>query len=335
MIYGHGDDIYNYDRENLINFSTNISPLIDNRDLYKYLCSTIDSISSYPHPEALPFKEALANYKRIGVDTILCTNGAIDAIYTLAEHYRDSFSQILSPTFSDYKDACMAYGAISYSITSVDQIDDREGVVWICNPNNPTGSVISRDKLLDLLTLFPNKIFIIDTSYSYFTKERLLDYDLIYDYPNLIFIGSMTKSFSIPGLRLGYIVSNERIISKISLKSMPWRVNSLAINAGVFLIDRSSKIDLNYLLNQREVVVSQINTINSFTAYNSSTHFFIAKTNRDSASKLKEYLVNNHSILIRDASNFEGLDSSYFRIAVRGEEDNNKLIYALRCWTQE
>jgi threonine-phosphate decarboxylase len=151
---------------------------------------------------------------------------------------------------------------------------------------------------------------------------------------NVLLLHSMTKEFAIPGLRLGYITGSAALLSRIRKCRMPWSVNQLAIEAGHYLLAHKSDyaLDLPALMAERKRMSRELSAIDGITVYPSDTHILLCRIEGTTATQLKDYLANNYGILIRDASNFRGLDEHYFRIAVQTPEEDNQLLNILKEW---
>ena len=210
-------------------------------------------------------------------------------------------------------------------------------LIWLCNPNNPTGSVVPVDKLRAAIEDHPQTIFVIDQSYGFFTREPLLSAAEAVRYPNVIQLHSMTKRYAMPGLRLGYMTGSPTLLAHIRNFRMPWSVNALAIEAGLYLCahPETAPIDLPALLAETRRLRERLNTLPGLTAEPTQTHFFLCRLAAHRASDLKQWLADRHGLLIRDASNFEGLDAGAFRIATQTPEENELLVEAVRQYLEE
>ena len=210
-------------------------------------------------------------------------------------------------------------------------------LIWLCNPNNPTGSVVPIDKLRAAIENHPQTIFVIDQSYGFFTREPLLSAAEAVRYPNVIQLHSMTKRYAMPGLRLGYMTGSPTLLAHIRNFRMPWSVNALAIEAGLYLCahPETAPIDLPALLAETRRLRERLNTLPGLTAEPTQTHFFLCRLATHRASDLKQWLADRHGLLIRDASNFEGLDAGAFRIATQTPEENELLVEAVRQYLEE
>ncbi|MCK9626206.1 MAG: aminotransferase class I/II-fold pyridoxal phosphate-dependent enzyme [Bacteroidales bacterium] len=336
MIQGHGDDSYIYSRTTDVNFSSNVCPIIDHKGLEDNIAQSISLINSYPEPDGGSLATILSRKSGINENEIVVTNGATEAIYLIANAFKNKNSVILSPTFSEYSDACLLFSHNVRCIESLDEVEEDDEIIWLCNPNNPTGSVVEKSILERFINKHLNKILILDLSYESFTRLEILSSKEVCSYSNIIAIYSLTKRYKIPGLRVGYLVANISLTNKVKEYRMPWSVNILAIEAGKYLTElKESLFNLDKLLEETLRFRLELNKIKGITAFPTNTHFFLCKTDFGTADELKSYLIEKHGLLIRDASNFFGLDKSYFRIATQLKEENDKLIKALKYWKEQ
>ena len=365
MIIGHGDDAYRFDRTIRANFSSNVYGHVDLTPLKEHLTARMAVISNYPEPEPYTLEAALAERLGIAADNVCVTAGATEAIYLIAHAFCGSRSDILQPTFSEYGDACRLYGheiigdeqdgtmqdlAVIPRATdghSAKSGDHKENVsiqpafedtdlFWICNPNNPDGYVMPKYVLTSIIESHPDTVFVIDQSYGFFTREELLTPAEAVCYPNVLQLHSMTKRYAMPGLRLGYICGPAELLDKIRAVRMPWSVNALAIEAGLYLTEHpdTAPIDLDALLDETRRLADCLNAIPGISAEPGQTHFFLCRLTEGRASELKDWLAREKGLLIRDASNFEGLDEHCFRIATQTPEQNDMLVKAISRWQE-
>ncbi|MBQ0020300.1 MAG: pyridoxal phosphate-dependent class II aminotransferase [Bacteroidales bacterium] len=327
MLNGHGDDIFKY-KDIRINFSSNVYNHFDHEGLFSYLADRLDYVVNYPEPSPSTLEAELAMMLGIKADELMVTNGATEAIYLIAQTFRDSTSTIMTPTFAEYADACRLHGH---------DISRGGDMCWLCNPNNPTGTVTPKDELIAKIESHPDVTFVIDASYAPFTRQPLLSASEAAAYPNVLMLHSMTKEFAIPGLRLGYLTGCTTLLEPIRRQRMPWSVNQVAIDAGHYLIRHSDEFwfDLDALLNERKRVEEELKKLGVIEVWPSDTHILLCRLRFGNAAALKDYLASEHGILIRDASNFEGLDRSFFRIAVQTKEENDELIERIAQWMEE
>ncbi len=333
MFYGHGDDIHKYP-DIRINFSSNVYNHFNQEGLKKHLMKHIGKISNYPEPLPTSLEKALAKDMDLKTAQVMVTNGATEAIYLIAQSFYGCNSIVLEPTFSEYADACLCH---RHKVTLLHQMPTSThyfDLCWICNPNNPTGIVVAKESLVNLINSNRGIIFVIDASYAPFTDQPVFSPQEAAKMKNVIMLHSMTKTFAIPGLRLGYAIANKKLLEKISTLRMPWSVNALAIEAGLYLLQHKEEytIDIKHIIEERKRVAERLNSTGIVTVEPSDTHILLCKIKRGTATRLKEFLATHHKILIRDASNFNGLTNKHFRIAIQTPEENDKLIYAISQW---
>ena len=337
MIEGHGDDLYKYGKKIVSNFSSNVYNRIDHSGLYQRLNERLSTICSYPEPMPYSLESEIARRYSLTPRQVCVTNGATEAIYLIAQVFQGRISAVLGPTFSEYADACRVHRHKVKPFYSLDALPEDAELVWICNPNNPTGEVRNKEDLKALVDSHPDKLFIFDQYYEYFTLKSLLGIKEAASFPNVILLHSMTKQYAIPGLRVGYFTASEGLTDDVRCRRMPWSVNSLAIEAAKYLLEEGDGIsaDIPQLLAERERLTNLLLATGMLEIWPTDTHYMLIKLRMGKAAALKDFLAVNHGILIRDASNFEGLDERFFRIATQTPEENDKLVKAISEWMEQ
>ena len=333
MIDGHGDDSYKYTRPITANFSSNVYSRTDLTELKNHLCRFIQGkdgelspLSSYPEPQPYTLEAALARKLKLEPDEVCVTNGATEAIYLMAQTFRGTRSAILQPTFREYADACLIHGHPTVSLYSLPAERERYRL-----PED------DKAWMEELIRCNPQVCFVIDQSYEYFTLQPLFSAAEAVAFPNVLLLHSMTKRYAVPGLRLGYITGNAGLLSRIRNNRMPWSVNAVAIEAGLFLTEKGvpHSLDMTVYLDETQRLRARLEALGGMDVWETQTHFMLVCLRFGKASALKEYLAEKHGILIRDASNFEGLDERFFRIATQTPEENDRLVDAIAEWFQE
>ena len=332
MIQGHGDDTHDYPGIRS-NFSSNIHPHADLTDLKAHLCGKMDLIHRYPEPEPRSLGKVIARKHGISSDNVLVTNGATDAIYliaqTAAKHHYKYFSDGSLPTFSEYGDASRMFGLARKDYFGKTE-EAGNTLLWLCNPNNPTGDAYSKAALADFVP--KHDLVVIDQSYEDYTRWPMMTPQEAAASQNIIQLHSLTKTYAIPGLRLGYVVAPHHIIAKLRENVRPWAVNALAIEAGTWLLEHQVSVvnDLHAYLSETQHLRALLNQIPGVTAYETQTNFFLVEMAAHTAADLKDYLARKHHILIRDASNFRGLSPRHFRVSTQTPDENILLVEAIR-----
>lgn len=279
----------------------------------------------------------LANKHGLEPSQVLITNGSTEAFYLIASAFSRKKSLVLTPSFSEYEGACKVYNH-KIDFLPVQQFAQfpelSQDLVWMGNPNNPDGTVSSVDSLKKVLSENSHTIFVVDEAYSGLCRNFESISGKLEDFDNLIVVKSLTKLFSIPGLRLGYLLTKEPIIEKIQHNLMPWNVNSLAIEAGKYILENEEDLlpDVPTILNQSLELQAKLAQNEMLEVIPSSCNYFLVKLKKGKAASLKEYLLREYGFLIRDACNFRGLNDHYFRIAVQHSSENRKLYNAINSW---
>ena len=308
----HGDDLFRYPNIRL-NFSSNIWAHADLSDLEAHLCQHIDIIRHYPEPEPTSLEHLIASKIHVSSDEIMVTNGITSAIHLIAKAYESRRHIVSVPSFSEYPH------------------HEGQGCLrWICNPNNPTGTCVSSTELYS--SDDENELFVIDQSYEDYTTATMLRDEDIVKHGRMILLHSMTKKYCIPGLRLGYLTAHRDIIAKLREFRTPWSVNSLAIEAGKYLVTHDINVlpSIDWMRKETEWFRESINQMEGLEAFPTQTNFFLVRLKHLNSSLLKENLATKEGILIRDASSFEGLDDHYIRIATQLHEENETLLTCLK-----
>jgi threonine-phosphate decarboxylase len=208
-----------------------------------------------------------------------------------------------------------------------------KGLVFLCQPNNPTGAAFSSDQLQRLLHGYPDSVFVIDESYIEFTQAATSLLPHLVDYPNVLVLRSLTKSCRVPGLRIGFAIGHSILVSRLREYKMPWSVNRLAIEAGLYIFGHPKQFcpPLRQLLANTAAWREELRSDTGWQLYDTDTHYFLVETPAAfTAAALKEHLITEHGLLIRDAANFKGLTPHHFRVACQSSEHNRLLTEALR-----
>lgn len=331
MIEGHGDDRYRYQYDVKIDFSTNVWYDMDKDIVRQMILDTSDSVFRYPEPSAMPLIKKIANNLGVGDNMIIVGNGATELFYIIAHAFKKKHSIIAIPSFKEYEDATLMY---EHKIEYIDingEIPAHGDLVWICNPNNPDGKLWSLEKIEHLLRQNKNRIIVIDESFINFLLGDNSSLPLLDLYSNLIIVRSMTKSYCVPGLRLGYMVTSKDLTAYIKNYVQPWAINSIAIAVGRKLIDTKplDNKSLDDLFSRKQNFTQALKEIDDICVYPSSTSFFLLTTPM-LASEIKLLLLEKYGILVRDASNFRSLSDRHIRINTLQSEENQLLVNAFK-----
>ena len=333
MVFGHGDDTYRYGGMIKMNVSSNIYQKADLSELKAHLATRLDAIGHYPEPQAEALEALIAEKLGIPANMVMVTSGANEAIYLIAQLYRGWASVIPQPTYAEYADACRMFGhLISYERTDELELLPDDRIYWMCNPDNPTGNVLLKPFVKQLIRKHPRYLHVLDQSYADYTLQPTIQPREMMDCYNLMLLFSMSKKYCIPGLRLGYVTASPIIIERLRQIRQPWTVNTMAIEAGRFLIKNNVSVlpDMKAYIEEARRLRQQLEAIDGLMVLDSQTHYMLVNIEWASSLELKNWLIEHYGILIRDASNFYGLDDHCFRVAAQTAEENDALVSAIR-----
>ena len=347
---GHGANVDNMAKKfgknenDIIDFSSNVNPHIIS-DLGKYVLEGLEKSRSYPDINYTNLRNNISDYIKVDSELIIPGNGATEIIYLLMKSIKRRLA-ILNPTFSEYGRGAKLNNLeiidfhlkeennFSIDLDEIQKNMDKFDSLFICNPNNPNGKVKDLNELLDLM-IENDKLLIVDETFMEFVgeEEKYSLINKIEQTPILFIFKAVTKFFGMPGLRLGYgVTSNKQIIKNIYEYKEPWTINSFAENLSNYLFKDKEYINgsKDYYINERKFMLEELRKISRLKVYDTDTNFVLIKLDDDEANSLKLELFEKYNILIRDASNFIGLDKSYIRVAIKSHNDNKVLIESLR-----
>jgi len=347
----HGGDVWDKP-DGLIDFSANTNPLGPPRSLLEALKSSLDFVTRYPDPEHRRLREALSEANGLRFDEILVGCGSTELIYLAAQvvwRLRGSAFRVLiaEPTFGEYEVAAARFmGRPSYVFPRRDdlrfEVDDiikgipRNGLVFLCNPNNPTAQSFNARSVEEVVSesCRLNSVVVVDESFVEFTADPEGNSVLkqVEGYDNLIVLRSPAKLFAVPGLRVGYGAASIRIAHLIRSLQQPWSVGVMGeVGLLAALADteyiRSSTL---YVRREREVFAERLAGLHGLRVYPSDANFLLVSTRGVGVGgrSLKRRLVSR-GVLIRECSDFRGLDNHHIRLAVRRGEENDYLVKVL------
>ncbi len=343
---GHGGDLvraankWGLDGREIVDFSSNINPLGPPPGLIDHLKKRLPDISAYPTPQARELREGLAGFLDVPVERLLLGNGANELIHHIILWRRPKKVLVPAPSFSEYERAAVLAGSDveRYSLMPDETTDfselastlEKGDLLVFCNPNNPTGVLYPRRELLSMVEYAAKRgaEVMIDESFVILTgrpEESLRDLKS----KHLWVVISLTKAWSLPGLRLGCTVGPEDDIAQITRFGDPWRVNYLAQEAGLFCLGCPGYLEksLNMIEEERKYLVKGFQDSGVFHVYESSVNYLLLKGLHPNfqVADFQDHLAKR-GVLIRRADNYYNLDQRYLRIAVRSRYENVRLL---------
>ena len=342
----HGG-IYSADPNRVkVDFSSNVNPLGISKAVLKTIQENVYSLScTYPDPECNDLKKSLSDYLKIHPDCINIGNGATELIHTFARIFAANRVVIPNPTFCEYELACRRVGAKIVAAPLEKMRFDPEQLVekakgcdalFLCNPNNPTGLLYKTSLKKIIERLDRSTKILVDECFIELVNEpdRHTMINDINEFDNLVVLRSLTKSFGLAGLRLGYSVCCPKLAKKLSNYRICWNVNGMAQRAGITALKNPQHLTSARAVIKKERELMRIGIkkrTQNFTPLKSDANYFLIRLSKDKSSPEVRDLLVNHGILVRDCSTFIGMGSKYIRVAIKTHKENLILMNALEA----
>lgn len=349
----HGSDlekieqIYGIKKEDIVSFSANVNPLGVSFRLKKTLTAHLDAITTYPDREYSSLRHCIADYVHTDFENIVVGNGSTELISLFIQITHPKKALIVGPTYSEYEREVALGGGRShyFSLTEAsefvldinaltEELSHDIDLLILCNPNNPTSSIIKRAQMREILDFCKRKSItvLVDETYVEFAEDTdsVTAVPLTEYYNNIIILRGISKFFAAPGLRLGYaICGNHDLLKEINQKKNPWTINSLAAIAGeiMFTDDEYIQRTRSLISSERKRVCEKIAAHGDYKVFEPHANFALIKI-------LKENLTSEDvfdkairkGLMIRDCSTFPFLNNKYFRLCFMMPEQNDALM---------
>lgn len=333
--------------DEVIDFSVNTNPLGMPESLKDRWPKLIQKVSDYPDPQSKELLNSLSEKINIDRSHLLLGNGAAELISLLAFYLQRKAVLIIQPTFSEYERMCRAHDCeITYHtiqpeesicLKEFEQAVKNKDAVFLCNPNNPTGKYMRKETLKKMaaICLQNDCLFIVDEAFYDF----LIDYDDVIDlheqYSNMIVLRSLTKMYSIAGLRLGYLVAQPLFIERVQKYLPHWHINAIASAAGDLCLKETEFVvkTQDYILKERNEIYEALEGLD-FKVVKSEVNYYLMQDQLTSDIQLLFIYLLKLGIVLRHTENFPGLNGKWLRVAVKSETENRTLLEALKRWRQ-
>lgn len=349
--FEHGGNIYRHaGGRPVLDFSANINPLGLAEGVRNAIAAHLDDVIHYPDPDCTALREALSRFYHFPVESIVPGNGAAELLYLYFHHFHFRRVCIPVPAFSEYERAARSAGAeIVYAYLEADkafqpdltaiasQVKDADCIV-LGNPNNPTGNLIRRQELIPFLERAAQRgqFVIVDESFLDFRDDGpdFTVADFASQSGQVFVIHSLTKFYALPGLRLGFGIAPEAVIQGLMEQTDVWHVNTLAQTAGIEALAETAyqKASRTLVREERDWMSRMLSCIPGVTICQPSVNFILCHIRQTglTATVLAGHM-QEQGILIRDCSNYPGLDSYYIRLAVRSREENEYVVETIKA----
>jgi len=351
----HGGEIFEVarrlkvDPKEILDFSSNINPLGPPLVAIRCIQESIWLVPHYPDISYYTFRKAAAEYVGLpSPENVVEGNGSTELIYLFADvSLREGDKAIIPvPSFGEYQRAVLRRGGRLFTVPCRKDFGvDMEGVagalaegckaLFLSNPSNPSSRTIPKKDLLRTIELAYDRgvPVLLDETFIEFTDDHGLSLsNRVNEFPNLFVLRSLTKTFALTGLRIGYGLASQKFAERLRKAKLPWSVNVLAQEAGIAALNDSDYLERSKKLiaKEREFLYSELKTIEGLNPVRPEANFVLVNLAKgNTAKELKSSLLRKR-ILIRDCSSFEGLNGSYFRVCVRLRNQNATLLSALR-----
>lgn len=339
MDHGHGGDIYT--EEVQIDFSANINPLGPTDHLLQAMAASLNQTGHYPDVHCRKLRDAIAAHEQVEAQQIICGNGAADLIYSLVLAERPKQALLISPSFSEYEQALktvdcrIAYHQLEetqfYQVTEryLEVLHKDLDMIFLCIPNNPTGALIAPELLEKIVRqcLIYNIRLVVDECFLEFLDEHeKYSMKRFLKKREIFILKAFTKMYAMPGIRLGYaITSDQCLLKRIQGVRQPWSVSVTAQAGGIAALNEPDFVSKSraYIERERSYLCAELARL-GIRYLKPEANYICFKSRADLRKLLME-----KGILIRDCSNYRGMNPGYFRIAVKRHEENTILIRAL------
>jgi len=351
ITFDHGGTVFAVARalgippEEILDFSASINPLGPAPGVREALSAAFDRLVHYPDSEATELKAALAAHHGLAPENIVAANGSTELIYLAPRLAEGKRGLVIAPPFSEYGKSLARNGwEFDYLMLSpgtgfaLDPGELRDRLRWgydlllIGNPGNPTARLYTLKEMEAVCRLCDEfgTFLVLDEAFMDFCEGESAK-RLVAGWDGGIVLRSMTKFYGMPGLRLGYAIGAPEVISAVAALREPWSVNTLAQTAGIVsLADKGyQQLTVEYVARELEVLAAGLAAVPGLNPYPSAANYLLVEVveGPDAPALTRRLLADR--ILIRDCSSFAGLNSRFFRVAVRTAEENRRLVAAL------
>jgi len=345
--YSHGGNaVFEDGKESVIDLSANINPLGMPEGVKSAIIREVANCEFYPDNFSVKLREKIAEFEKIKARWIFCGNGASDIIFRLPRAAGAKKVMITAPTFSDYERSARSFRSevIRHTLSERDGFilggdfieavhSERPGLVFVCNPNNPTGKLTEAGLIERLLGCCKQigAIVAVDECFLEFAQQpsEYTSKVFLERYSNLVILKAFTKLFGLPGIRLGYAMcADKTLVDNLYYNGSDWPVSNLAGAAGMAALDDAEsfiRLTVSYITEQRTAMESNLARLGYRVFQSEANYVFLQNPYPFELHKELDKM----GIRIRSCGNYHGLDGSYYRIAVSQESNNAKLLCAI------
>ncbi|MGH2316889.1 pyridoxal phosphate-dependent aminotransferase [Planococcus sp. SE5232] len=335
--------------QHILDFSENVHPFGPPDFLVEQWPEMLALTRSYPDPDGEPFRTAAAEYHGVAANQVAAGNGAAEIFTWLARRYRGQQVVLVEPAFSEYRQSLEAENVrikeiqlqpeTGWRLTAQNVQEAISGcaALYICNPHNPTGTLLNLGELQEIaqICLENNCELVIDEAFIDFIGEEASFMPFLMSFPDVIIVRSMTKMYAIPGLRLGYVISQAETIGQLKQGAAHWNVNALSAAIGAqCLAEAAYRSKVITAATEERRKMQQFLARNQCRTSDSVVNFlaFQLPDPDRSAAFFRELLKTG--VVLRHTESFQGMDGKWFRIGMKSTENMNILREAIKEWLE-
>ena len=325
----HGGDVWQGGRPgDYMDFSANLNPEGPPEWVRAAMLAGLSDAAYYPDARQAAALAGMAAHLQIPEDCLLLTGGGIEAI-GIAADLAGGAHVIPQPTFQEYGNLCRDFRALWRD--RLDEYVPAPGdCLWLCNPNNPTGDALPREKVLKLLARMEavGGRLVVDEAFIDYCPEHSVR-DLVKDHPALIVPGSLTKVLAIPGVRLGYLAAHPSVAGRLREGLLPWRMNCVADAVAAALPGHEGDFrEIRRLNDARRAAFAEALAGIGVKVCPSAANFLLCDFGRDMRPDIER--LREMGLLVRPCGMFPGLTHGHVRLCVRTEGENVRLVEAMK-----
>ncbi len=353
----HGGNVFAWARDTgldprkIIDLSASINPLGPPPSARKAFFQSFDTISSYPDGEGRELKAALARHHGVKTAEMLLGNGSTQLIYLLCRALKPRKALVVRPAFSEYGNALKLGGTEIRSYFLLPQYEFKlplqdflEGcargleMIFLSNPNSATGQLIPKREMTEIARFCSTKkiFLVVDEAFMDFAEGESVK-DLIRENPYLVVLRSLTKYYSLPGLRIGYLLAQSRIVDLLGLHQEPWSVNGPVQKVALACLGdtRFRLKTAKWLAQERKFLFDTLAKMKGFYPFPSQANFILMRLEcpKSNAMDLRRFLLPR-GVLIRSCDSFSTLGENYFRVAVHLRSSSLLLLKGLKAYVK-
>lgn len=333
---------YGLKESQIIRMDTNVSPYLSTKWLKKLQSKLLEiEVNQYPDTSYRSLVEAISEYTSVKhYDRIIPVNGADEGIEIVCEAFLEPGGEVVisTPTYDYFRVSAEIHGGRIVNVERMEDfrdnvveitssISEKTNIIFLCNPNNPTGNSVRYDDLIEILENSKNSIVVVDEAYYEYSGKTFIE--LTESYDNLVIIRTLSKAFGLAGARIGYIITSKKTAGDINLVRPPNSLSTISVELAVIALRDIETVRKNVAktIKERERMRELLRTIKGLEVYPSEANFILFKTLEWKPSEIYRKLLKR-GVMIRNLENIPKLEK-HLRVTISLPEHNNKFLKLL------